>query len=345
MKNSILFSFIFICLCCSNFLRCTSNHTKVKRSFYYWKSTFELNQFELELLHQNNISALYIKYFDVSWNSTLNAVVPVAKIQFKQAVPDFLEVIPVVYITNNALLKSHKDSIKSLAVAISKLIYAYHPVVNKLPKEIQVDCDWTLQTKEKYFALLNELKQQAGNKLMLSATIRLHQVKYASATGIPPVQKGMLMYYNMGNIQRMQSNSIFNETAAADYAPYIKQYPLHLDAVLPVFSWIKVIRNQKIIQLLNTVSFQEAMQSGLFEHINEYTLKPIHICHFKGIAFLPTDILVAETMTPELSKKAARHLHTYFTNHNFTLALFHLNQSNLNEYTIQDIETIYTMFN
>ena len=275
----------------------------------------------------------------------LHMAKPVAKIQFKQVVPGFLEVIPVVYITNNALLRSHKDSIRSLAFSISKLIDAFQPVVNKLPKEIQVDCDWTLQTKEKYFALLNTLKNHFGNKLIVSATIRLHQVKYATTTGIPPVQKGMLMYYNMGNIQRLQSNSVFNETDAANYAPYIKQYPLRLDAALPVFSWIKVIRNRKIMQLMNTVPFQEMMQSGLFEQLNENSLRPSHICHFKGIAFLPTDILVAEKMSPELSKKAARHLHAYFNELNFTLALFHLNQSNLNEYTIQDIENIYAVFN
>ena len=31
----------------------------------------------------------------------------------------------------------------------------------------------------------------------MSATIRLHQVKYRADTGVPPVDRGMLMAYNL----------------------------------------------------------------------------------------------------------------------------------------------------
>ena len=81
------------------------------------------------------------------------------------------------------------------------------------------------------------------------------------------------MYYNMGNIEHQHNNSIFNENDAEKYAPYIKQYPLPLDAVLPLFSWVKVFRNHKMHQLLNQISFQELISSNLFQHINEYIYK------------------------------------------------------------------------
>lgn len=345
MKKKSLLSLFLIGINMLIIFGCKPKNTNVNRAFYYWKSKFELDKDELKILNQNNINTLYIKYFDVLWNANLNAAIPAAKIEFKDAIPQHIQVIPVVYITNSALLKSNKDSIKTLAISISKLINAYGPLVNKKINQIQIDCDWTLSSKEKYFALLSALKSIYNNQLILSATIRLHQIKYVSETGIPPVKKGMLMYYNMGNIEHQHNNSIFNENDAEKYAPYIKQYPLPLDAVLPLFSWVKVFRNHKMHQLLNQISFHELINSNLFQHVNEYTLKPIATCNYKGITFLTNDVLVAEIVAPKLSKKAAQHLHRYFNKTTFTLALFHLNKYKLNDFTEQDIESIYTTFN
>ena len=345
MKRYAWFSFLMICTTLALLLACRSNKNKVTRAFYYWKSIFELHQKELQLIEKHNINTLYIKYFDVVWNEELNSAVPVAKISFKQAVPEQLQIIPVVYIANKALIKCHYDSIKNLANSISKLIKNYQPIVNKNIAEIQIDCDWTLSSKEKYFGLLKEIENQFGSKIILSATIRLHQIKYASTTGIPPVQKGMLMYYNMGNLQSKKSNSIFNEADAEKYAPYIKQYPLPLDAVLPVFSWVKVFRKQRMIKLLNQTSLDELEKHGRFKSIDNNTVQALNTNQYNDFYYLTNDIFVEENMHPTSSLKAAKHLHRYFNSTNFTLALFHLQQPNLNEFTSQDIEDIYTTFN
>ena len=84
MNKKYIFNF-FLILVCSFFLKgCKPENAKVNRAFYYWKSNFELNENELTILKKNNISTLYIKYFDVVWNAQLNSAVPVAKILFKQ---------------------------------------------------------------------------------------------------------------------------------------------------------------------------------------------------------------------------------------------------------------------
>lgn len=279
------------------------------------------------------------------WNAKLNAVVPVAKIKFKQAAPTYLEVIPVVFISNNALVKTANDSIKKMAFAIAQLLHAYQPVVKKNIKEIQIDCDWTLSTKEKYFLLLNELKKQFNPQLQWSATIRLHQIKYAGKTGIPPVQKGMLMYYNMGNLNSTKSNSIFNEFDAEKYAPYIKQYPLPLDAALPVFSWLKVFRNNQMHELLNQLSKEELMATQHFKKLNNNTLQATQMGHYKGFYYLVNDIIVAEESNPQLSQQAAIQLNNYFHQQAFTLALFQLDQIKLSPYVAQDFENLYSAFN
>ncbi len=345
MKKYAWFSFILMCTTVALLIACQSNKNKINRAFYYWKSSFELNQKEVQLIEKHHINTLYIKYFDVVWNEELKHAVPVAKIYFKQAVPQHLQIVPVVYITNKALIKCHHDSISNLANSISRLLDTYQTIHKNKINEIQMDCDWTPSTKEKYFELLNTLKGNYAQGMLISATIRLHQIKYASTTGVPPVQKGMLMYYNMGHLQSPNNNSIFNEADAEKYAPYIKQYPLPLDAVLPVFSWVKVFRNQRMIKLLNQTSLQNIKQSGQFKSIDKTSLQALTTSNYNDFYYLSNDIFVEENMNPTSSLKAAKHLHRYFKSTNFTLALFHLHQPNLNEFTTQDIENLYTTFN
>jgi hypothetical protein len=53
-----------------------------------------------------------------------------------------------------------------------------------------------LQVKDNYLKFIAVFKKLSKKKL--SATIRLHQVKYFKKTKIPNVDSGVLMYYNMG---------------------------------------------------------------------------------------------------------------------------------------------------
>ncbi|MCH5599842.1 hypothetical protein [Niabella ginsengisoli] len=125
---------------------------------------------------------------------------------------------------------------------IKKYLKLYY--VDSVP-EVQMDCDWTATTKKKYFYFLQEIKRQ---KIApeLSATIRLHQIKYTTSSGIPPVDKGLLMCYNMGTLQNIESkNSIIDPEEFEKYQSYIKMYSLPLDAGLPVFEWYVLFRNNK----------------------------------------------------------------------------------------------------
>ena len=74
-------------------------------------------------------------------------------------------------------------------------------------------------------------------RYQLSATIRLHQVKYREETGVPPVDYGVLMYYNMGHISAMGANSIYDRSTALRYLGKLREYPLPLDIALPMFAW------------------------------------------------------------------------------------------------------------
>lgn len=107
---------------------------------------------------------------------------------------------------------------------------------NEAVKEIQIDCDWTAKTKEKYFRFLHSLKQQLPGK-KVSVTVRLYPYKYPGKIGVPPVDKAVLMCYNMGHINEPQTtNSVFDINELKQYLD-AKDYPLPLDIALPIFGW------------------------------------------------------------------------------------------------------------
>ena len=78
-------------------------------------------------------------------------------------------------------------------------------------KEMQVDCDWTQGSRAAYFALLRALRDRLhAQGRRLSATIRLHQVKCSADTGVP-VDRGMLMAYNLLPRDQAGERSAFEE--------------------------------------------------------------------------------------------------------------------------------------
>ena len=106
------------------------------------------------------------------------------------------------------------------------------------------------KSKKAYFKLLKLL---STNITHLSATIRLHQIKYAKTTGIPPVEKGVVMIYNLESpADTSIVNSIFSYDKALMYLDgYLKEYPLKVDIALPAFSWGVHYHHGKIKSLMS----------------------------------------------------------------------------------------------
>ncbi len=118
--------------------------------------------------------------------------------------------------------------------------------------ELQIDCDWTPRTRQKYFRFLEACKKRFP-KQDLSCTIRLYPYKYQKEMGIPPVDRGMLMCYNISDVYRRGSqNSIFDLNEVKKYLTGSIDYPLPLDYALPLFSWVAVYQQQRLVNLTQT---------------------------------------------------------------------------------------------
>lgn len=109
-------------------------------------------------------------------------------------------------------------------------------VLDRGLKSIQIDCDWTAKTKDKYFHFLKELRKELPGR-EVSATVRLYPYKYPKKMGVPPVDRVVLMCYNLGGIATPQTvNSVFDLKELEKYLD-AKDYPLPVEIALPVFGW------------------------------------------------------------------------------------------------------------
>ncbi|HEY1038430.1 MAG TPA: hypothetical protein VGF30_03450 [Bacteroidia bacterium] len=218
-------------------------------SFYYWKTNFRLSAQEKQVLKDVNTKDLYIRFFDVDKKN--DAIVPLGTINNLEDVPDSINIVPTVFITNRTFVDISKEEIGRLAKNVSSKINVLAANANIIFNEFQIDCDWSEKTKKTYFEFLSNIQQEMPGKTV-SVTIRLHQVKYPLRSGIPPVKNGVLMFYNMGKLNNTEEkNSIYNTADAEKYVSYIKKYPLRLDYALPVFSWQLHKRNNKLLGLVS----------------------------------------------------------------------------------------------
>lgn len=323
--------------------RGTSNN---QRAFYYWKTNFSLSAYEKQALHNLEIQKLYIRLFDVDWAPEVNDIIPVGEIKFSEKPPANIEIIPTVFITNRAM---QNLKLQSIEVGAQKIMSQIEGICSKnsIPyNEVQIDCDWSDGTRVTYFTFLDNIKKHLHEQhKQISATIRLHQVKYAKRTGVPPVDRGMLMFYNMGKLESTtQRNSIYNKEDAGLYINYVHGYKLPLDAALPVFSQILQIREQKIVDLINKSFLYDIEHDNRFRKLPNGTYLVQNSFFLHGVYFMKDDILHVETITGDELLEASECLAGHLNKIKRTITLFDLDSLNLRNFNEKDIQQAFYFF-
>ncbi len=248
----------------------TSCSTKsVEKGVYHWETDFNLTTEEENFLIAEEINTIYTKFFDVTLSADIKAI-PVAKVNFVTAPQQ--EIVPVVYIVTDVFKALDSVAIKNLAANVYDQLVQLNP--QDQFSEIQVDCDWMASIADRYFYFLAELKSLMG-ETELSCTIRLYQYKYPDLTGVPPVDKGALMYYNMGEIlSYSETNSILNNEVGEQYLGF-GEYPIPLDFALPNFSWSLLYRYGEFQQIMPNIDQSILVDTSLFarQENQYYTVK------------------------------------------------------------------------
>lgn len=301
-------------------------------SFYYWKTTFAISTTEQALLQSNDVKEVYTRYFDIIFDKKTNSPVPRGIIQWLHKQP--WQCIPVIYIKNEVFEQQRKGMLDTLCTNIQALVQHINQISGQKINTVQFDCDWSIKTKENYFYFLKKYKQVSG--LPLSATIRLHQIKYCLQTGVPPVEKGVLMFYNMGSISADSNNSIYDYPTSEKYLSRLDSYPMELDIALPIFSWSIQIRNGQVVHLLNKMNDTHFNKDAHFRAISDNRYKVAQSFFKGGYYFKEGDEIKVEKITPETLKVITEQINKHKSKHTATVIFYDLDTFNTKNYD-QDI--------
>ena len=357
-------NFCFFLFIVSFFFSCSQHRTKnITRAYYFWRMN-DVTADEKEFLKQHGIQKLYVHLMDVDWSEVQGAI-PVIdnELQLTNSVLEKYngypeELVPVVFITNKTFERIDSFDIPLLAKRLVRRCLPAYDAIDKdyedrhyfnaykgaiKPNEIQFDCDWTIKTKGKYFSFLNEVKKLLPAEVQLSVTVRLHQFKNPDKTGVPPVDRGILMVYNISDPKQYGNhNSIFESKNAKAYFSSVKAYPLPLDIVLPAWSWCIIYRDKQFYQIENELTEQDLMAGSFLKPEGNHFYSVLKDTVYRDLFLRRGDEIKAETIDSNDLKEALTISKKAINTDSFTVSIFELSEKEFQRYSYETIDKIYS---
>ncbi len=340
--KKILLTILFVLL----FQACSKPNKveNVERAFYYWKSdNWNLSEMEDKVIDTQKVSKLYVKFFEVEHNNLMGNI-PISKNNLSFYSDKKFTVVPCVYIRNEVFLESKKEALDLLADNVAFLINKKkEDNLDRLKEvdEIQMDCDWTINSKENYFYFLKKLKEIYKKKV--SCTLRLYPYKYPDKMGIPPVDKVMLMCYNLINpLDNKDKNSILDINELGLYLNKQREYPVHLDIALPIYSWMQLYQNNQFTKVIyndfdKIEPFLKPIKPLWFEVTKDITLPNLYLRVGDKVKY---DKITSNQLNKAINiiKKKV------ILERQITVSLFHLDAEQTKYFSHEEISTLYSSF-
>ncbi|HVV86439.1 MAG TPA: hypothetical protein VHE35_25455 [Kofleriaceae bacterium] len=320
-----------------------------RRAFYYWRTTFSLSEPERSALADTGATRLFVRLFDVDWDADTAGPETLGPITVPGGppppAPPGVELVPVVYLRNELFTRLPADRTADTAGWVWHAIDDRDAALGLTPHELQLDCDWTDSTRDRYFAFLDALGAIARPRgVALSATIRLHQIKYRERTGVPPVERGMLMFYNMGRFSAdPDARAIFDPASARAYLGRISSYPLPLDVALPIWSWVVHLRDEQVVGLMQSTDPDELAGLDFLRPLPDGRWQVTRNAFLHGTLLRQDDLLKVEETGPDETLDAARMVwpHLAARGQPRTVALFDLSERNLRRHAVSDLDHVF----
>jgi hypothetical protein len=320
---------------------------EVTPAFYYWKQTWTGNAAELKYMQELPARRLYVKLFDVAVDEVTKAPTPVAIFRQKAPFPAGVEIVPVVFLMNEIWAQPAPQ----LAANVARLMEQLCDSLSATGiKEIQLDCDWTQTSRDAYFSFIKQIRQTPFFRhRRISATIRMYQVKYKVRTGIPPVDRGLLMCYNMGDLRKPGShNSILDVPAMESYLgeQRVAAYPLPLDIALPLFSWSVLFRNgTEYTGILRNIGTAELQDTTIFAagDTQLYTVKKDTMLN--GYPLKEGSVIRREAIDQQALETAAKLVAKQLQTPDPVIIFYHLDSTTLKKYPLNELQKICRFFN
>ena len=123
------------------------------RGVYHWKTSYNPTEWEKTWMKDHQVDRLYIKLFDVESGNHMGEsewlMVPIATTVFKQKLPSNMDVVPVVYITVDAIRSldasgwTYEDCNRYARLIVRRIDDMMSEHYEDTFREVQLDCDWT----------------------------------------------------------------------------------------------------------------------------------------------------------------------------------------------------------
>ena len=251
---------------------------------YYWRTEWRLDSIEQHFLESHDIQRVYCRYFDVVMND--GQPMPNATITFADTIPAGIRIIPTVYITEDCMHQPHQQLAEKIVERVAQM-----NETNDIAgiKELQIDCDYTHNSRKTYYEFLAAVRQEAARQgWSLSTTIRLHQLSMA----VPPVDYGVLMLYNTGSPMNFQErNPVLDFRDVQPYLRRLEDYSLPLAAAYPVYRWqrniygVRIEHQVEASEILQVKQAVEHYRPDLSRNIVTYHLDKDNINRYDNETF------------------------------------------------------------
>jgi len=315
-------------------------------AIYYWKTQFKPEAYELGRWQEASIKIVYLHCFDIIRDPESSQLIPGVIIRDAPPTDQGLRFIPVIFITQDAIRQLPDKEIEPLAEKISGLVQQLFPNAAD-PNEVQIDCDWTTLSRDTYFHLLKALHRQAFfQHKQLSCTIRFHQIKFRLSAGIPPVDRAVLMCYNMGDLREVGAhNSILDLPLAQNYLQHLDHYPLKLDIALPLFSWTLQFRDNHFMGILRDVQ-PEGIDSTNANFISQgqHQYRCLKDTFLKGNSIKSGDVLRTESPSEKDLLSISAFCSQRMDNDSLRVIFFHSDSLTLYKHPKHEIQAILDAF-
>ncbi len=327
-----------------------SHKTEVTRGFYAWQSHYDVDDVKNQKLFQAFAGErLYLKMFEVTYDAKAGPI-PISKTNVKLH-DEFMstaELVPCVFIENDVLSKINPLQLKELADNIIFLVDKYineelfeSTASNKNYNEIQLDCDWSKGNQEIYFDLIKLIKEKSQKPV--SCTMRLYPYKYRDQMGTPPVDRIMLLCYNLLNpTKNTDKNSILEIEELKKYIDFDTPYPVPVDVGLPAYSSGYRFDQQRFSGIFHEVP------KG-FEDIALATKDKLHFIVKKDTTinnkfFQKGERIKIERVSESDLLEAAQLVSNHLKQSKMNVVIYHLDHEELNQYNHEVLDSVFNIF-
>ena len=315
-----------------------------QKAIYFWESGREsLSKNEMNFIDEHALQKMYVKFFEVEDDRTYS-VVPISKTQlnFIESEKKSLEIVPTIYIKNEVFKNCSERKCEEMADNIHYLItkkfseqFSNDP---KRLKEIQIDCDWTISTQDWYFRFLKLFKNRG--KFTLSATLRLYPYKFPDKMGVLPVDRAMLMCYNLiSPLDAGSRNSILDLQELEKYVNGADPYPIPLDLALPIYSSALIVQNDHFTGI-HYGNIEQLKRSLSLEKEPWYLSRVDTV--LANVYLRKGDKVKLETISSERIREALKVIRKNITfKQGMTLSLFHLQDNQIQQLSYAEVSSFY----